>query len=306
MGLEDIRDRMKAEAVLTVYAEGISRFNAEKGRRLGLDPAQIDAVRSALGYKPLDGFITGTERENLRKAGFSESFVATLAGDDGKEALRRRALWLSENAASRWYRPSADRQDRAGFLEELKVIGGVGVFSEDVLANVVQAAQDDEARVRNAAYDILAMTDTPTQEVIEALDRGRLSDSPQEAWSATDALLQLAERLRLADKKLPKELRESLRSIWASAHDANHRFQAVGLLELKMKERVFAGVTLRAYAENPKNFTRQSFLKLGMTESQVDDLERVLGPSGSPNWNVEVVEGEKALESPEPQIGYLF
>jgi len=186
--LEYIANQTKlAEAVLREYAENPDRFTRQAGRDLGLAETQINALEQALGpartgmwevvvyggENARKGLIDPTDRNALAKAGFSKTFIETLAGQDGKEALRRRASWLGKNAVALTYIPTSyphngysvplvyhreELKERSGLIDELGALGAIGFFSQEIFTNLALATHDEEPLIRHAAERALKDT----------------------------------------------------------------------------------------------------------------------------------------------------
>ncbi len=181
MGLEPINDSKLATAVLQAYATGRERITWEECRRLGFNESQSHALLDALEPRPntdwsgpyaiiyslKSGLVTPEDREMLRRAGFSRSFIRSLAGADGAEPLRRRARWLADQVVNLKRRGPGRTIERDNYLRELKVIGPYAKDVVSVLLRIARAKEDPI--IHDDAINALAALGVVTPEVVLAI-----------------------------------------------------------------------------------------------------------------------------------------
>jgi HEAT repeat protein len=132
-------DAALAEKVIKECADGNGLTNQECSN-LAIEPAKCDVLQKVLGWGP-DGKVTPKEKEKLARAGFAQKFIDSLAGTDGKKALRARVRWLSNNL------------DSVRAMVELRNIGPDAKAAIPVLK---KSLRSNNPRVRNEATLALA------------------------------------------------------------------------------------------------------------------------------------------------------
>lgn len=134
-----------AQKVIDAYAHDPEGLTVVECLQLGLDIEKSKALREVLG-KGAEGAVTAEERELLDAKGFSEKFISTIAGSDGKRTLSERIKWLGDNAVEKWYRKDYSVELRTKFVEEL------GEMGPETIPALLEAKGDDDLYIRALAF----------------------------------------------------------------------------------------------------------------------------------------------------------
>jgi HEAT repeat protein len=147
-----------AQRVISLYARDLPGFTPDDARRLisadCLSPgADIENARSALVESlalGAAGAITAAEQDRLRQVGLADEFIAGLAGNDGRLALRQRADWLVAHVGRGFF--GLTPKERVLVMRELSDLGDDTSLAAPAL---IHALGDADLRVRREAAQAL-------------------------------------------------------------------------------------------------------------------------------------------------------
>lgn len=147
-----------APRVLEAYAHDLAGLTSDDAARLIASDCLQDGANLAAAHSTLvdclgrggAGLLTGVEQQGLQRAGYSDVFIAGLAGDDGALALRLRTEWLGKKAIRGLF--GLNPKERVLVIQELADIGEPALVAVDSL---IKALDDPNPFVRPAAAQAL-------------------------------------------------------------------------------------------------------------------------------------------------------
>ncbi len=188
-----------AQHIMEKYARGLDGLSSEDCHDLVyagyegtfLKNSQCDALQDVLGHG-IEGIVTAPERERLEKGvKFSPKFVDTLAGEDGRAALRRRAAWLGEFYLT--YNKKVKESDRQAALDEILDIGAA---ADGTIPALIRAAEHPDKAVRAQVAKILGKFGPKASAAIPALIKMlKDEDGGESRIEAARALGRIGEKL---------------------------------------------------------------------------------------------------------------
>lgn len=192
-----------AQRVIEAYAHDLEGLTLEECYELGFDEESATLLTEALA-KGAGGRITDEERHQLVAKGFMSEFLSPIMGTNGKNALRERARWLSDNLVTSFWRSDFDEGERRGIALEL---GDIGPVTKEMMPALIEAL--DDPAVRDEAIEAIGMFGPKAKRVVPALIELVGGEDRAASFSAVQALGEIGSAAETAVPAIIKMMRES-------------------------------------------------------------------------------------------------